>query len=116
MEQGPLFLSAMWSFALVGDPSVASAMGGAYLFLRLFYPIIWLLKGGSTVGFPMQGFAITFPAYGLVVFMYLATMFKCCGIEIYGIEVMGIGGKVTTIASGIACGLAYMMYAIGICP
>ena len=47
MEQAPLFLAGLWLHALFVSPVVATQLGGAYLFLRLCYPVLWAIYGGA---------------------------------------------------------------------
>ena len=111
IEQAPLFLTSLWLMALHCGDSEASMLGAAYLVLRAFYPIMWLIKGGNAVGYPMPvGFFVTFPAYAVIITMYVSC------IASVGFETVipgGVGAKFGMVA-GIT--ILYLMYAIKVCP
>lgn len=77
MEQAPVFLSSLWMCAVFVSADVAATLGWAYLALRALYPLIWLFIGGEA-GCPIPIiFVSTFPQYGIVTYMALATLLKC---------------------------------------
>jgi len=39
IAQAPLFFGSLWTFALFVDAEAATALGMAYLFLRVLYPV-----------------------------------------------------------------------------
>merc|ERR1711939_787332 len=75
LEQAPMFLTSLWLFAINCSATEATALGTAYLVLRALYPVMWLIKGGKNVGYPMPvGFFVTFPAYAVILTMYISVI------------------------------------------
>lgn len=110
IEQAPLFLSSLWTYAFCVSAETASYLGAAYVIFRAFYPIVWLLKGGSTPGYPMPaGFVVTFPAYAIIITMYISTVAKL-GFETDLSDPLYAGG------GAIALTFVYLGYALMICP
>lgn len=109
IEQAPLFLSSLWVHAFFVSADAATTLGWTYVIFRFFYPIIWLVKAGPEPGYPMPaGFIVTFPCYGIVMFMYLATIAKLgMGME-FSVTMSCVGALVITFVM--------LAYAIGLCP
>ena len=111
LEQAPMFLTSLWLFAINCSATEATALGTVYLVLRALYPVMWLIKGGKNVGYPMPvGFFVTFPAYAVIITMYISVIAMLgFDTEIPG----GIGAK-----AGMVLGLTilYLVYAIKVCP
>lgn len=87
MEHASLFLSSLWIYALFVSPENATKLGAIYLCLRACYPIVWAVLGGAKgapmmpytwflFGDKMNLFYFTFPQYGIVFYMALATILK----------------------------------------
>lgn len=76
MEQAPLFLTSLWSFAIVISADRAASLGKLYLVFRSLYAPIWLVFGGEG-GPPMPHLMIsTFPQYGINIYFSLSVVIK----------------------------------------
>lgn len=72
LEQMGPFLSSLWLYAVFVSPAGATWLGGAYVFLRACYPV---LLGSRVMGVqPKRVALVTFPCYGLIVWMVGATV------------------------------------------
>lgn len=123
MEHAPTFLPVLWTFAYFVSASVAAQLGAIYLALRLCYPVIWAVWGGSK-GAPMKPrtwflfgegmnlFYCTFPQYGIVFYMALATLLKTCPLAIDLNSLVGI----PAIAAPLGFGLFLYHFALGFFP
>ena len=119
MEHAPLFLSSLWLFAIFVSAEEAAKIGSVYLFLRAMYPIIWAKWGGKG-GAPMKPytyfffgegmnlFYCTFPQYGCVFYMALATLLKTA----FGISLNSMVG-IPAIAAPLGFGLFLYHFALG---
>ena len=111
IEQAPLFLTSMWSFAAMVDPERAASLGWVYMGLRLCYTPIWLFIGGEGgAPFP-QMFISTFPQYGINFYQALGVVLKVkFGKDIasyfMGSDLIGAGA----ISAGV------LAYAVGLTP
>ena len=122
MEHAPLFLSSLWIFAIFVSAEEATKVGSAYLALRFMYPIIWAYWGGAG-GAPMKPytwfffgkgvnlFYCTFPQYGCVFYMALATLLKCG----FGISLNAMVGA-PVVAAPLGFGLFLYHFALGCFP
>ena len=119
MEHAPLFLSSLWIFGAFCGASAAATVGGVYVALRALYPVIWAIWGGAS-GPPMQPhtwllfgkgmnlFYVTFPQYGCVFYMALATLLKLgMGVSLNAMV------KVPAIAAPLGFGLFLYHFALG---
>merc|ERR1719502_1161511 len=110
VEQAAFWLSSLWMCAFFVGEETAFRVGTVYVALRYLYPIMWMLKGGNNVGYPMPvGFFITFPAYACILYMY-ATVLAKAG---FGIEFSTMIIDYATIPIG---GFVYMKFAVTVGP
>tara|TARA_B100000524_G_C23648219_1_gene369234 strand:- start:479 stop:1099 length:621 start_codon:yes stop_codon:yes gene_type:complete len=72
MEQTPSFLIHLWAYALFISAPGTLVGGLVYLICRLFFPIIWSLKGKWTVWMEMS----TQPCYLVMGFWKASLLFK----------------------------------------
>mmetsp|Transcript_5654 Transcript_5654/g.6349 ORF Transcript_5654/g.6349 Transcript_5654/m.6349 type:complete len:135 (+) Transcript_5654:193-597(+) len=109
IEQAPLFLTSLWSFAYVISPERAATLGKLYLAFRSLYAPIWLFLGGEG-GVPPQIMISTFPQYGINVYAALSVVLKVgCEkdlIDTFGSDVKGLG----------VCVMAYFVFVLGVTP
>lgn len=119
MEHAPLFLSSLWVFAIFVSAEEATKIGTTYIALRSLYPVIWAAFGGAN-GAPMQPctwflfgkgmnlFYVTFPQYGCVFYMALATLLKL-GLAIDLNSIVGV----PALAAPLGFGLFLYHFALG---
>ena len=122
MEQAPLFLSSLWVFAIFVSPAEAAKIGTVYVCLRACYPFIWAVWGGAN-GAPMKPytwflfgkginlFYCTFPQYGCIFYMALATLLKL-GMNINLNAAVGV----PAVAAPLGFGLFLYHFALGVFP
>lgn len=109
IEQAPLFLTSLWSFAYVISPERAAILGNLYLAFRSLYAPIWLFLGGEG-GLPPQIMISTFPQYGINVYLALSVVLKVgCEkdlIDTFGTDVKGL----------VVCVITYFVFVLGVTP
>ena len=72
-EQMVPFVVGLWLHAVFVSPTVATALGGAYVALRALYP---MLLGRRLAGTQSKRvFAVTGPAYGIVFYLLGSTLY-----------------------------------------
>ena len=123
MEHAPLILTSLWLYAAFVSAAEATTLGVIYLALRACYPVIWAVVGGAK-GAPMMPhtwflfgkglnlFYSTFPQYGIVFYMALATLLKLCPLAIDLNALVGV----PAIAAPLGFGLFLYHFALGFFP
>lgn len=123
MEHAPTFLPVLWTFAFFVSAAEAAKLGAIYLALRICYPIIWAVVGGAK-GAPMMPhtwflfgkglnlFYCTFPQYGIVFYMALATLLKMCPLAFD----LNSAVVIPAVAAPLGFGLFLYHFALGFFP
>ena len=74
-EQAVLFNGSLWLYAIFVSAADATDLGKAYLLLRSFYPVVWMVLGGEK-GMPEAGSMFTFPQYAICLFQVVSVVAK----------------------------------------
>merc|ERR1712216_849918 len=107
-EQSVLFFVPLWLMATVVDPARAASLGWAYLFLRVLYPVIWLLLHKNDGGPPIPHIMLsTFPQYAINVWMAANVVASVNGTDLaavfFGSDIAGV----------VVFFVGYLMFAMG---
>jgi len=77
-EQFPLFMTALWMYAIFVSPDNATKLGFAYIIFRVLYVLVWLVGGAmdTVKGTNPAMMGVTMPMYCIILYMTASSMSK----------------------------------------